>query len=80
MPRSFQALAAILDWLTHLATISYSYRSDLDNLKLLYCEFQKYEVMTMSAVGGQPKKKKRENPSYVATKHIARTFLISDHY
>ena len=25
--------------------------------KLLYCEFQKYEVMAMSVVGGQPKKK-----------------------
>ena len=23
---------------------------------LLYCEFQKYEVITMSVVGGQPKK------------------------
>ena len=28
---------------------------NLDHLKLLYCEFQKYEVMTMSVVGGQPK-------------------------
>ena len=25
--------------------------------KLLYYEFQKYEVMAMSVVGGQPKKK-----------------------
>ena len=24
-----------------------------DNLMLLYCEFQKYEVMTMSVEGGQ---------------------------
>ena len=27
-----------------------------DEFKLLYCEFQKCEVMTMSVVGGQPKK------------------------
>ena len=27
----------------------------LDYLKLLYCEFQKYEVMTTSVVGGQQK-------------------------
>ena len=26
------------------------------DLKLLYCEFQKYGVMTISVVGGQPKK------------------------
>ena len=42
---------------THLAsTISCRYRSDARrdefNLKLLYCEFQKYEVMPMSVVGG----------------------------
>ena len=39
-----------------------------EHLKLLYCEFQKYEVMTMSVVGGQPKKKKKKiaNPSYKA--------------
>ena len=30
---------------------------DKMNLKLLYCEFQKYEVMTMSIVSGQPKEK-----------------------
>ena len=50
---------------------------NLDHLKLLYCEFQKYEVMTMSVVGGQPKK--HANPSCKATKHIERTFLISDY-
>ena len=26
-------------------------KMDLDYLKLLYCEFQKYKVMTMSVVG-----------------------------
>ena len=38
--------------------------------------------MTMSVVGGQPKKKRKKpaNPSYKATKHIERTFLISDYY
>jgi len=29
---------------------------NLDYLKLHYGEFQKYEVMTMSVVGSQPKK------------------------
>ena len=32
-------------------------KMNLDYLKLLYCEFQKYEVMTMSVVGDQPNKK-----------------------
>ena len=32
---------------------------NLNHLKLLYCEFHKYEVMTMSVVDGQPKKKKQ---------------------
>ena len=53
---------------------------DKMNLKLLYCAFQKYEVMTISAEGGQPKEKKKTNPSYKATKHIERTCLISDYY
>ena len=51
---------------------------NLDYLKLLFSEFQKYEVTTMSLVGGQPKK--HANPSYKATKHIERIFLISDYY
>jgi len=36
-------------------------KMNLDNLKLPYCEFQKYEVMTMSVVGGQPKKHANPN-------------------
>ena len=36
--------------------------------------------MTMSVVGGQPKKKKHANASYKATKHIESTILISDYY
>ena len=47
-----------------------------DDLKLLYCEFQKYEVMTMFVVGGQPKK----NFRYKARKHIEGTFMISDYH
>ena len=43
--------------------------------KLLYCEFQKYEVMTLSGVGSQPKK--NTNTSYKATKHIEHSLLIS---
>ena len=37
-----------------------------------------YEVIITSVVGGQPKNKC--SPSYKATKHIKRTFLISDYY
>ena len=55
-------------------------RMNLDYLKLLNSEFQKYEVMIMSVVGGQPKKKKHGNTSYKATNHIQRTFLISDYH
>ena len=54
---------------------------NLDYIKLLYCEFQKYELMTIFVVGGQPKKKKKhENPSYKATKRMERIFLISVYY
>ena len=49
---------------------------NLDYLKLLYCEFQKYEVM--SVLGGLPKK--HANPSYKDTKHMERTLLISHYY
>lgn len=49
-------------------------------------EFQKYEVMTLSLMGGQAEKKKKpkqnktktRNPSSKAAKQIERTFLISD--
>ena len=34
--------------------------------------------MAVSVAGGQPKK--HTNPSYKATKHFERTFLISDYY
>ena len=55
--RSFQALATILERLTHLASISCWYRSNARQhgcrLKLRYGEFQKYKVLTMSLVGGQ---------------------------
>ena len=57
--RSFQALAAILDSDTirfDVTLVSMADKMNLDYLKLLYCEIQKYEVMTMSVVGGQPKK------------------------
>ena len=53
---------------------------NLDHLDLIYCEFQKYEVMAMSVVGGPPKEKKTRSASYRATKHIEGTFLISDCY
>ena len=50
-------------------------KMNLDYLKLLYCEFQKCKVMTMSVIGGQPKK-----TQIPAAKHIEHTFLISDFY
>ena len=49
-----------------------------DHVKLLDCKFQKYEVMTMSVVGDQPKK--HINTSYKATKHVERAVLISDYF
>ena len=57
-------------------------KMNLEYLKLLYCEFQKYKVMAMSVEDGQQKKtkKKHANSSYKATKHTERTFLISDYY
>jgi len=57
--RSFQALAAILDYVTHLDSMSCWHRSDARQNGLLHCEFQKNEVMTMSVVGGQPKKARK---------------------
>ena len=63
-----------------LVSIRCQTRWILDYLKLPYCEFQKYEVMTMSAEGGQPKRKKHAKPSYKTAKHIERSFLISDYY
>ena len=55
---------------------------NLDYLKLLYCEFQKDEVMTMSVVGSQPKKKKNVQIPVIKqlTKQNERTFLISDYF
>ena len=82
---SFQALAAILDYLTHLGSISCWHQSDVIQQELrlsqdayIYCEFQKYEAMTMSVICGQPKKHTHTNTSYKATKHIVCIFLISD--
>ena len=49
-------------------------KMNLDHLKLFHCEFQKFQGMTMSVIGGQKK------PSYKATKRIERSFLISDYY
>ena len=46
------------------------------HLKLLYCEFQKYDAMTMSEVGGQPKKTFKSHLQYKATNHIERTNLL----
>ena len=57
--------------------------------KLLYCEFQKYEVMTRSVVGGQPKKKntqisviERQNTPNALFKYLTitslRRFKIND--
>ena len=37
-------------------------KMNLDYLKLLNCEFQKYEVRTTSVAAGQPKKKNTQIP------------------
>ena len=62
---SLQALAAIFDHVKHLA------------LMLLYCQFGNCEEMTKSVVGGGPKHTQIPDK---ATKHIERTFIISDYY
>ena len=54
--RSFQAFAAILNRLTHVLDLTLV--SNRDYLKLVKCEIQKYEVLSMSVAGGQPRKKK----------------------
>ena len=54
-------------------------KMNLDFPKLLYCEFQKYEVMTKSVVVVRYKRNPA-NPSYRATKKIERSFLISNYY
>ena len=81
--RSFQGLASILDRLTHLASTHAGIdpmpdKMNLDHLNLFYCEFHKDEVLTMSVVGGQPKR--HANPSYKAAKNMEHPFLISDYY
>ena len=62
-PRSHAGIDTMLD------------KMNLDNLKLLYCEFHKYEVMTMSVVGAQPSNT-HKSQLYEATNRIERTFLI----
>ena len=53
-------------------------KMNLDYLKLIYCGCQKYEVMTMSVIGGPPKT--HSNPSWKASQKIGRAFLVSDYY
>ena len=56
-------------------------KMNLDYFNLLYCEFQKYEVMTTSVEGGQ--QKKPQNTQIPAIKQqntdIERTFQNSDY-
>ena len=44
-------------------------KMNLDHLRLLYCEFQKYEVMTMTVVGGWSKK--HANPRCIKQQNIS---------
>ena len=53
---------------------------NLDYLKLRYREFQTYEVMTMSVVGGQPKKKKTRKSQLSKAGDFEQTFLVSDYF
>ena len=46
---------------SHAGIVPMPENMNLDYLKLRYREFQKYEVMIMSVVGGQPKKKKHKS-------------------
>ena len=73
--RSYPALAAILDWLTHLASISWWYRSDAR-----HDEFRKSlaVLLWISKVRGYDHvcrrwPKKHANNNYKAIKHIERT-------
>ena len=81
--RSFQALAVILDrhnWpRTHAGNDPMRDKMNLDHLKLFYCEFQKYEVMTMSVVSGQPKKKNTPIP-LIKPQNTSHVLFQSDYY
>ena len=79
--RSFQALAPILDHVTHLASISCWYRSDVrqdrfrrSQAALLW--IQKYKVMTMSVVGGQPKNSQIPVIKQQKTFHFSNVWLL----
>jgi len=63
--------------LTHFVDCSLYARGKLSQASFS-CEFLKNEVMIMFVVGGQPEN--QANTSYKVTKHIERTFLISDCY
>ena len=69
--RSFQVFGRhlkLIDTLgLDLMLVSIRCQINLDHLKLLYGEFQKCEVITMSVAGGQPNK--HANPSSKVTKH-----------
>ena len=49
--------------------------TDEFSLKLLYCEFQKHEVMTMSVVGSQPKKNKKQKNKTQISVYIKQSTL-----
>ena len=71
-----------MDWLTHLARSHAGIdpmpeKTNLHCLKLLYCEFKKYEVMTMSIVGSQPKKKKKTQIPVLRQQNASNTLFLS---
>ena len=76
------ALAAILDRLTHLASILCWYRSDCRQHEFRQA---KAALLRNSKVRGYEhvcdwwSAKKPTNLGYKATKHVERTFLISDY-
>ena len=63
-------------YLTRLLRSLVRYR--VDHSKIKFISTHGYVISSMSVVGGRSKK--HANTTFKATKHIERTFLISDYY
>lgn len=78
--RPFHAFAAILDWLTHLASISCWHWSNArqDEFSCFIVNFKSTRLWSCRRRWSASKK--NITPSYKPTKHIKYTFLICDYY
>ena len=78
--RPFHAFAAILDWLTHLASISCWHWFDArqDEFSCFIVNFKSTRLWSCRRRWSASKK--NTTPSYKPTKHIKYTFLICDCY